>query len=470
MPVRTGCYGDGHISWPGHTTGCLNPSEITIGEAFLDVGYETGMVGKWHLGINAHNRTDGEHLPHNHGFDYVGTNLPLSNAWACDEEQWHLSKPNPLLCFLYKNATMYQQPYSHYKLSETFVNDSIGFMRGSVKEKKKPFFLYYGIAQPHVDMYCNHGFRGSSKRGRYGDNIREMAWTVAAILEEVKNLKEENNTLAIFTSDHGPGIGLCNEGGDAGMLKGGKLNFWEGGIRVPAIFRWPGKIRPASTSDVVASHMDIFPTLMKIVGGSVPDDRIMDGKDISSVLFKQSPEPQPEPADTPQNRNPLDNEPRLLVWYCNDKLYAVRYGSHKFHFRSIKVQTKEEHHAEPGRCGDGGFPFQQNFPCGLNCGTASPECLSQHDPPLMYNLGIDPGEAYPLDVSFPKHEAVFTEMMLELETFLATLIMPPPLLGPRSFEDSAGVWPCCGNGTFPNCGCNYQYEGPVPKPGSVSQP
>ncbi|XP_072048897.1 arylsulfatase-like [Amphiura filiformis] len=381
-----------------------------------------------------------------------------------------MKAPFPLFCFLYKNASIYQQPLSHYKLSESFVNDAVDFVRGA-KEQKKPFFLYYGTAQAHVDLYSNKDFRGSSKRGRYGDNIREMAWTIGKIMDEVKRIGEEFNTLSIFTSDNGPLISLCNEGGDAGILKGGKTQFWEGGVRVPGIFHWPGHIRPASTSDVVTSQMDIFPTLMEIVGGSVPDDRIMDGQDISSTLFNWWPEPQPESVVKMQlykkpTAEATYSEPRVLVFYCNEILYTVRFGSYKFHFNTHKTWTKEEHHAIPGRCGDGGFPLNQNIQCtGCSANQRNPpECFKKHDPPLMYNLDKDPQEAYPLNVSLPANKPIFEEMMNELEKFLDKMVMAPSL-----FADlSPSVIPCCTPESFPNCTCNYKYEGPDPPPGSAN--
>ncbi|XP_072043057.1 arylsulfatase-like [Amphiura filiformis] len=419
LPQRVGVRDRGRVFGATCTNG-LPRLEITIPEALKDVGYSTGMVGKWHLGVNAHNHNDGEHLPYNHGFDYVGTNFGTGNSWFCDEEQWHVDEPSTLGCALYKNATIIQQPYSHYGLSETLVNDAVDFIRSSQQAPpphRKPFFLYYALTQTHVDLFTsNEGFRGSSKRGRYGDNINEMSWEVGAILDEVKRLGLASNTLSIFSSDNGPWLQLCNEGGDAGVFKGGKMQFWEGGIRVPTIFHWPGHIRPKTTSDELTSMTDIFPTLMNIVGGSVPDDRPMDGQDISSTLFNWWPEPQPEPVATKRLFNEVDvtsHDPRILVFYCESTLYAVRYRSYKFHFHTQKAWTKEGHHAEPGRCGDGGFPLQQNTYCGACTPNPNfpPDCLSDHDPPLMFNVDKDPNEAYSLDTAIPEHQAVLVEMM-----------------------------------------------------------
>ncbi|XP_072021951.1 arylsulfatase-like [Amphiura filiformis] len=408
MPQRSGVYGEGRVFFPSSTNG-LPREDVTMAEALKDEGYATGFVGKWHLGVNAHSHNDGEHLPYNHGFDYVGTNLPLSNGWHCDEEKWHMSAPVSLMCLLYKNATIYQQPYSHYHMSEAFVDDAIDFMR----------------------VLSN---KGSHSSCRYGDMIREMSWSVGAIMDEVKRLGEDSNTISIFTSDNGPHLQLCNEGGDAGVLKGGKMQFWEGGIRVPGIFRWTGHIPPAKISDEVVSQLDIFPTLMSIVGGSVPDDRKMDGQDISSTLFNWSPEPQPEPV-------------------AEKQLY-------KEHVITNTNLEKEGNYAEPGRCGDGGFPLDNNVNCG---GCNETGCVTNYETPLMYNICKDPNEAYPLNVSLPEHKAVLDEMVPKLEAFKADMVIAPPLLDSKS---NANV-PCCTPETFPVCTCNYVYEGPVPHPGSA---
>ncbi|XP_072048775.1 arylsulfatase-like [Amphiura filiformis] len=296
-----------------------------------------------------------------------------------------------------------------------------------------------------------------------------MAWSVGAIMEEVKRLREKFNTISIFTSVHGTAIPFCNEAGDAGVLKGGKFNFWEGGVRVPGIVTWPGHIKPGSTSETVASQLDIFPTLINITGGSLPDDRIIDGIDISSALFDWSPDPQPEPVTRliKNKEHGENNEPRLLVFYCSDSVYAVRYGSYKFHFISHKTMTKEETHADPGLCGDAGYPLQQNLGCRA-CGPnprLPADCIREHDPPLMYNIDADPNEAYPLDVTLSHHEAVFDEMILKLDEFKADMNFGPPLLGMYDFN----AWPCCTPETYPICTCNYEYEGPDPPPGNPAK-
>ena len=216
---------------------------------------------------------------------------------------------------------------------------------------------------------------------------------------------------------------------------------------------------------------------MNMVGGSIPGDRIMDGEDISSVIFDWAPEPQPKILTTkPLYKKPdkgVRNKHRLLVFYCNDILYAVRYGCYKFHFNTHTILTKEEYQADPEICGEEGFPLIQSLDCMLCSAGAVPnnpflphmgeECFSQHDPPLMYNLCKDPNEAYSMNTSLPANKAVFDEMKLTLDKFLDNMIIGPALLD----ETTSDVVPCCIPESFPNCSCNYQYEGPIPPPGRV---
>ncbi len=208
---------------------------------------------------------------------------------------------------------------------------------------------------------------------------------------------------------------------------------------------------------------------MSIVGGHVPKDRPIDGLDISSELFNWFPDPQPEPVTIKKLYKKVDvphRKPRMLVFYCRENLMAVRYGSYKFHFITQKPLTKEEIHMEPGQCGDGGFPLQYNRNC-AQCITP-PECITQYpeSSPLMYNIDEDPNEAYPLNVTLSKHKAILDEMLPRLEEFKAKMVIAPPLLDYRSDD----VIPCCTPNTWPNCTCNYKYEGPIPKPGRGGRP
>ncbi|XP_072048941.1 arylsulfatase-like [Amphiura filiformis] len=162
LPVRIGMYGRQRNFNPWTPTG-LPAEEITLAEALRDAGYSTGMVGKWHLGINSDTPMDGSYLPYRNGFDYVGTNLPYSNLWSCDEHQIHVNYPDPGRCYLYNNATIIQQPIAHENLTQTFTEDAKTFIRQHSAHK---FFLFMSFSQPHVNLFGSTSFNGTSQRGR----------------------------------------------------------------------------------------------------------------------------------------------------------------------------------------------------------------------------------------------------------------------------------------------------------------
>ncbi len=195
-----------------------------------------------HLGINRANNTDGHYLPLNRGFDFSGLTIPFSNHWACDEKQIHMTAPNPNVCFLYRGQRMVQQPIDHRNLSMNFARDGVNFINAHA-HGAKPFFLYYAFAHMHVNMFNNEQYEGSSVNGVWGQGMNEMQWEVGQVLDALRAQSIEKETLVFFTSDHGPHIELCLEGGNAAGLRGGKAySSWEGGMRVPGIAWWPVRL------------------------------------------------------------------------------------------------------------------------------------------------------------------------------------------------------------------------------------
>lgn len=184
-------------------------------------------------------------------------------------------------CYLYKNATIFEQPYDTKTLTQKLVDDATGFIG---ENKDNPFFFYFAFPQTHIAMFCDDRFCGKSIRGKrfniflgrrlilisitgsYGDNVNEMSWASGEILNKVKSLGIENKTLVIFSSDHGPYRAGCTIGGSAGPFRGGKADSYEGGVRVPGIAWWPGTIKPKTTTHSVVNLMDIFPTALDLAG------------------------------------------------------------------------------------------------------------------------------------------------------------------------------------------------------------
>ncbi|MEL7500004.1 MAG: sulfatase [Planctomycetota bacterium] len=276
--------GIGGVMFPRNNHG-LNSDEITLPELMKDQGYATAIIGKWHLG------NQDEFQPLNHGFDYwYGT--PSSNnqfyyptikkyAPDCVFREGYtregILKRETAACPLVRNNVVIEVPADQTQLTQRYTRETIRFI---TRNKDKPFFVYLAHNMPHIPLHASEKFVGSSKRGIYGDTIQELDWSTGEILRSLKELGLDKNTLVIFTSDNGPNTG---KGGSAGPLKGGKGSTLEGGVRVPFVVRWPGTI-PATESDESITGMDLLPTLTKLAGGNVPNDRVIDGKDIWPLL------------------------------------------------------------------------------------------------------------------------------------------------------------------------------------------
>jgi arylsulfatase A-like enzyme len=199
------------------------------------------------------------------------------------------------------------------------------------RSKDKPFFLYLAHAMPHVPLYPGKEFAGKSIRGRYGDVIEEIDSGVGRILAKLKQLRLDNDTLVIYTSDNGPWAPYGIDAGSAGPLKGAKGSVWEGGIRVPAIFRFPGAIRPGQIHSEVAATIDLLPTIAALAGVKPP--AALDGKNIAPLLNgAKSPHERFYYFDTAILYKPEEGRPT-----SNSNLLAVREGQWKLHLKTREL-------------------------------------------------------------------------------------------------------------------------------------
>ena len=316
--LMTGCYPKRalpipHVLFPGNSVG-LDPGEVTIAELLREQGYATGVIGKWHLGDQP------EFLPLNHGFDYY-YGLPYSNDMgpASDGVKSNLGvplpKPNakrkgqPPLPLL-RNNTVLQRVLAEDQqlIVERYTNEAVKFLK---ENRDKPFFLYLPHSAVHWPLYPGKAFHGKSKHGLFGDWVEELDWSVGQVLDTLDELGLDDNTLVIFTSDNG---GQQKHGAINTPLRGGKGSTWEGGMRVPTIARWPGKI-PADTQTLAITGMiDILPTFVQLAGGKPPTDRKIDGSDIWPLLAGE--------ADA---KSPHDS----YLYYRGFELQAVRAGDWK---------------------------------------------------------------------------------------------------------------------------------------------
>jgi arylsulfatase A len=250
-----------HVFFPEGFTG-LPAEEVTIAEALKGNGYRTAILGKWHLG---HHR---QFLPLQNGFDeYYG--IPYSN----DMQGVVYLRGNDV------DSLVVNQKYT----TKTYTNEAVRFIE---KNKDKPFFLYITHNMPHVPLYASPEFEGKSKGGLYGDVIEELDWSVGEVVKSLKKQGLEENTLVVFTSDNGPWLIFDVEGGSAGPLRQGKGTTFEGGQRVPTVAYWPGRIKPGSVYDDLATHLDFYPTIISLTGSQkTQTTKSLDGEDISPVLF-----------------------------------------------------------------------------------------------------------------------------------------------------------------------------------------
>jgi len=324
--LMTGCYPRRvgmHEDFTGHwvliprSRRGLNPEEITVAEALKSKGYVTACVGKWHLGDQP------QHLPTEHGFDfYFG--IPYSNDM---QSSGRGDPPLPLV----KQATVIEAPADQATLTKRYTQQVISFIEDN---QKNPFFVYLPHTFPHLPLFASTDFLGKSANGRYGDSVEEIDWSTGQILDCLDRLKLAKNTLVIFTSDNGSN---GRNGGSNRPLSGAKGSTMEGGMRVPMIVRWPGRIPADSTCRELGTMMDLLPTFCALTGASLPAQKL-DGFDISGMLF---------------GKEDAYSQYEALYYYRRRQLQAIRYGDWKYHLplQETHPNWTSAKQAGPGRSG-----------------------------------------------------------------------------------------------------------------------
>lgn len=235
-------------------------SEITIPEMLKLADYNTGVVGKWHLGTISQ---DEQFHPFNHGFDYF-VGLEASN------DDW------PVAFYENDRKTLDDIGLNQEHYTQLFTDSAKQFI---TQNKDEPFFLYLAHKDPHQPFFPSAQFRGKSKGGSYGDAVEEFDHGVGEILNHLDSLYLTENTIVVVTSDNGPWF----EGNPCG-LRGRKGQVFEGGYRVPFILSYPKKIKAAYKTDIPAMGIDLFPTLVAEAGLSLPNDRVIDGRNLFELL------------------------------------------------------------------------------------------------------------------------------------------------------------------------------------------
>uniref|UniRef100_A0A384CCH1 Steroid sulfatase n=1 Tax=Ursus maritimus TaxID=29073 RepID=A0A384CCH1_URSMA len=425
------------------SSGGLPTSEITFAKLLKNQGYSTALIGKWHLGTNCHNKTDFCHHPLSHGFDYFH-GIPVTNLRDCKPGEGSvftrairalvfiplqiiaitlltlvvlkclglvrvppgvfvcllclatmilgllvcfLHYFRPLNCFLMRNHEITQQPISYDNLMQRLTADAAQFIR---RNAETPFLLVLSYLHVHTALFSSKDFAGKSKHGAYGDAVEEMDWSV-----------------------------------------GGKANNWEGGIRIPGILRWPGVIEAGLEIDEPTSNMDIFPTVAKLAGSPLPEDRIIDGRDLMPLL---------------QGKTQLSDH-EFLFHYCNFYLNAVRWRPRN----STSVWKA--------------FFFTPKFsPEGANGCFSTHVCfchgqfVNQHRPPLLFDISRDPRERNPLSpTTEPRFHEIVDIMQEAADRHAQTLQEVPNQLSLGNVLWKPWLQMCCSSSGL-SCQCDREKQ------------
>jgi arylsulfatase A len=330
--LLTGCYAnrlDIHGALNPNSENGLKPSEVTIAELCKQRGYATANYGKWHLG----NRE--EFLPTRQGFDTF-EGIPYSNdMWPKHPESPKAYPPLPYLV----DETIVRQMPDQSQFTTDFTNLTTKFIRQS-HAAGTPFFVYLAHPMPHVPLHVSDKFAGSSEQGLYGDVIQEIDWSVGEIMNTLDELNIADNTLVVFCSDNGPWLSYGNHAGAVANLREGKGTTFEGGIRVPFIARYPGKIKGNSVCSEPAMTIDILPTIANLIDAELPTHKI-DGKDIWPLLSG--------------DHRAISPHDAYFFYYRTNELQAMRAGKWKLHFPH-KYRSLEDR--APG---NDGTPSKYNY-------------------------------------------------------------------------------------------------------------
>ena len=355
LPVRSGMASSKNpVLFPNSLSG-LPATELTLAEKLKEKNYKTAIVGKWHLG---HTKN---YLPNNHGFDYY-FGIPYSNDmdkinnnnyWS-EYENKELSSDSynvPLM----ENFDIIERPVDQTTITSRYVDKTLQLINNY---KNDNFFIYLSHNLPHIPLYASKRFLGKSKRGLYGDVIEEIDYGVGLIINELKKLNLDKKTIVVFTSDNGPWLVYKSHSGSAGLLRNGKGTTWEGGVRVPTIF-WGANIKPGLINEI-GSTLDIYTTFLALAKIDTQKNMIVDGYDLSETLLRKK-----------------ESQRDEMFFYKGDELFAVRLGDFKLHLKTT------DWFKEP----------------------------KKHNPPLLFNLNIDPSEKFNISSKNPEKVKEILELI-----------------------------------------------------------
>ncbi|XP_010889278.3 steryl-sulfatase isoform X5 [Esox lucius] len=425
-PIRSGMasFGKVGVYITSAASGRLPSEEVTFAKVAKQQGYQTALIGKWHLGLNCERSDDYCHHPSAHGFDHF-YGITLTNLRDCQRGHgsvfFNVLAHLPLKtlgvgvatvtllhargvvtvrrrlalslaasvgaaaavfglfivtfpffnCFLMRNREVVEQPYVSENLTQRMTDEAVEFL---AKNSARPFLMFFSFIQVHTAMFASPAFQGTSQHGVFGDAVHEVDWSVGQLMRALDRLNLRENTLVYLTSDQGAHLEEISIRGEVhrgsnGIYKAGKSTNWEGGIRVPGLLRWTGTLPEGKVTDEPISNMDVFPTVVKLTGGMVPVDRVIDGHDLMPLLQGEVER----------------SEHEFLFHYCNAYLNAVRWHPPNSNL------TWKAFFFTPNFYPENGTACMHTHTC-----FCTGSYVTHHDPPLLFELSRDPSETRPL--------------------------------------------------------------------------
>ena len=341
-------------------------------------GYATAILGKWHLAGYPKDFTTSPMHPLECGFDsHFGTpgsnDVPAPKGKVQNRDVFDTCDKFTFQVPLIRGREVVEFPANQELFTSRYTQEAVKWIK---QHKDEPFFLYLAHNMPHAPVFASEKFQGQSQGGRFGDVVEEIDWSVGQVIQALEEAQIDEQTLVVFTSDNGPWSMFGPHGGTAGPLRGEKGTSWEGGYRIPGIFRWPGRIKPGVV-DGLAANLDLFATFSQIASGAKPAQEIADqpgfiSKDLSGVLFDNQPSPRKR-------------------WFYQTGSVAFRSGNFKIH-----LSTKDR---------------------SSNPDTRRREPMEMHDPPLLFDLSTDLGEQHNLAVEHPE---IVDRLLSEMNAFRGT--------------------------------------------------
>jgi arylsulfatase A-like enzyme len=368
MALLTGAY-PVRLGWTegvaGYRMGMhdgMNPEALTLAEIFASEGYATAVSGKWHIG------------------DQAGTRPPAQGF----ADAFYLTHSNNQVKTLWRGDAATDEPFDNRQLTRRFTEEAVRFVKAN---RDKPFFLYLPYTAPHFPVQPHPDWKGRSGFGDYGDVVEEMDARIGELLDTIRELGLEKETIVVFTSDNGPQKG---EAADAYPFRGAKWSALEGGTRVPCVVSWPGVIPAGKVGDQLFGAIDLLPTLCRACGidwkSKSSGKPVIDGLDLwDSLLGKQD----------------AARRAELLHWHgMHAEPQAIRSGEWKLFFKRGDALTGPGTDLSTADQAAKLAPYR--------------DALGRDDSPFLVRPGDDPGETVDLSAKFPAQVETLTARAAEI--------------------------------------------------------